>query len=115
MLKKLMAALFCVSLTCSVGACSDIQAQKVAISSESLLAVCEKAALQYINGDFGTPNAEVVAEIHVYDNIAYADMLKIRAAAQKGQTISAAENIAATTAIAEFQTFLINKKIITEN
>ena len=112
MLKKILTGIVCFSFTCSVGACSDIQAQKAAISAESLLAVCEKASTQYIAGDFGTPDQAIVAQIYVYDDIAYQDMVKIRTAAAQGKTIPAAETLAATTAITVFEDFLVSKKII---
>ncbi|MCW2267254.1 hypothetical protein M2305_003273 [Gluconobacter cerinus] len=112
MIKKIAFGIMCLALTVTQGACSEVQAQKAAISGESLLAVLEKASAQYIAGDFGTPDAQTVSNIKAYDAIAYADIVKIRTAAQAGTTISAAETLAATTAVTVFEDFLVSKKII---
>lgn len=102
----------CVGLLLGMTACSEVQAQKGVLTSEALLTVLEKAASQYIAGDFGTPDNQVVAEILSYDAIAYADIVKIRTAAQNNQTISTTETVAAATAISVFENYLISKNII---
>lgn len=93
-------------------ACTEIQAQKATITGESLLAVLEKAAAQYKEGQFGTPNQEIVTQIIAYDDIAYNDIVTLREKAQNNQTISGAETLAATTAITVFENYLISKNIV---
>ncbi|WP_039905466.1 hypothetical protein [Acetobacter tropicalis] len=114
-IRKKIISLFCgLSLILGTVSCSEIQAQKATITSESLLAVLEKAADQYKNGQFGTPNQEIVNQIIAYDDIAYNDIVTLREKAQNNQTISSAETLAATTAVTVFENFLISKNILSK-
>lgn len=111
-MKKLPLFLVGLALTTGTGACSEVQAEKATISAEALLITCETAAAQYIKGDFGTPDENIVAEIKTYDAIAYQDIVNLRTKAQAGSAIPAAETLAATTAITVFENFLVSKKIL---
>ena len=111
-MKKLLLLVISFGLMTGTGACSEVQAEKATISAEALLITCETAAAQYIKGDFGTPNPEIVAEIKTYDAIAYKDIVDLRTKAQAGSAVPAAETLAATTAITVFENFLVSKKIL---
>lgn len=101
------------SLIMPLTACSEKEAEQATITSEASLGVLETAAYQYEQGDFGTPDASAVAEMKALDQQAYTAIVKIRTAAQNGDTITTAEQVAATTAVAAFQAYLVQKNIVT--
>ena len=95
-------------------ACSEKQVEQGVITSEATLATMETAAFQYEQGDFGTPDPAVVAQIKAYDQQAYNAITVVRAKAQAGQAITTTEEVTITSAITALEAYLASKNIITK-
>ncbi|MCP9321036.1 hypothetical protein KBX73_14920 [Acetobacter persici] len=93
-------------------ACSEKHVEEAVFTSEATLSVLETAAYQYTKGDFGAPDATVVAQIKVYDQEVYEALLKVRSSVENGTAISTTEQVALTSALTAFQSYLIEKGII---
>lgn len=99
-------------LCAGLAACTEKQVEQSVLTSESVLAVLETAAYQYKEGDFGTADPKVVAQIEAYDEQVYEALIAIRTDAQNGKAIPTTEKVAVTTALAAFENYLISKNII---
>lgn len=108
-----LAVLFAV-LSFSVAACSEKTTQQTVYTAESTLTVLETAASQYVDGDFGTPDTNVVAQIKAYDAQVYTSLVKIRTSVESGDSVSTVDKVALTTALTAFQAYLIKENIVKE-
>ncbi|WP_145994598.1 hypothetical protein [Gluconobacter frateurii] len=107
----IMAVLFAV-LSCGLSACSEKATQQTVYTAESTLTVLESAASQYVEGDFGTPDTDVVAQIKAYDSQVYTALVNVRSSVEAGDSVATVDKVALTTALAAFQAYLIKENII---
>ena len=104
---------FAVILPLSLMACSEKHVEQGTITAEATLATLETAAYQYSQGKFGNVDQSIVAQIKVYDEDVYTQLVKVRESAQNGQALSTADQAALAAALTAFQTYLTTKGIVT--
>lgn len=110
----LLAFISFIPLTLMAG-CSEKFSQQSVITAEALLATLETTAYQYEQGDFGTPDKNIVDEIKALDQIAYADIKQIRTSAASGTTLKTSEKVAAIAAVTALESYLVNHHILNTN
>lgn len=95
-------------------ACSaNQQAQSVA-SIEAAYSIDAMVADDYVTGRLGiTPDPTITKQMGTYNNTVHTDLVQLRTAAQNGTTITAAEQVAAQTALEAFSSYMVSHGILT--
>lgn len=94
------------SVSACAGETGETIAQQITYTIGNALSVAEQAGKQYASGDFGTPKADVLTNIEKYDNVAKTAMDKAITDAKAGNSLTGAEQVAATQAVELFVNYL---------
>jgi len=108
---RLLAASFAAALlTACAGSLQGDLYQSI-YGAQATLAASELVAKQYVEGDFGKPDASVVSGIKTADQVAYNALHPLVLDAQAGQSVTTIEVTEAQKYVGAFYTYLANHNI----